>query len=164
MQRAFLLAVVFALLSLLLFVQVDGNEAWLRVAFDRSLVLILAVVAVLLCVILRRVDRPGRDGRCYVVAFMLAVVVGVAIEHLQSLNDRPASLFDLGSNAAGAATGISLLALHERAGRRGRIGRAVWWVLGGAAPGRARPAHPAWCQPRPRVAGHVAKSRLSPLP
>jgi hypothetical protein len=132
-QRALFLAVVFALLSLLLFVQVDGNEAWLRVALDGSHVPIFAAVTVLLAVMLKQLDRPGPDGRRYVVAFTLAVVVGVAIEYLQSLNDRPASLFDLGSNAAGAAIGLSLLALRERTGRRGRLGRAGWWVLIGAA-------------------------------
>ena len=129
MQRAFLLAVVFALLSLLLLVQVDGNEAWLRVALDGSHVPIFAGVAVLLAVLLRQVDGPGRDGRRYVFAFVLAFATGVAIEYVQSLTGRPASPFDVGSNAAGAAIGLSLLALYESAGRRVQFNRAGRWIL-----------------------------------
>jgi hypothetical protein len=115
-QRAFFLAVVVALLSLLLVVRVDGNAAWPRLTLDGSHLLIFAVVA-----------------------FTIAVVVGVAIECLQLLTGRPASLFDLGSNEAGAAIGLSLLALHDGAGRRGRLSRAAWWVLIGAAPGAGAP-------------------------
>ena len=132
MQRAFILVVVIALLSLQLFVQVDRNEAWLRVALDGSHVPIFAVVAVLVCVMLRRVDRPGPDGRRYLFAFMLAFAAGVAIEYVQSHTGRPASLFDVGSNAAGAAIGLSLLALYEGARRRVRLNRAVRWMLFGA--------------------------------
>lgn len=159
MQRAFLLAIVLALLSLLLFVQVDGNEAWLRVALDGSHVPIFAAVTVLLAVMLRQLDRPDSDGRRYVLAFTLAVVVGVAIEYLQSLNERPASLFDLGSNAAGAAIGLSLVALRERAGRRGRLGRAGWWVLIGAA--LAGLVFAAW---RPLEAARAYVHRASTFP
>jgi hypothetical protein len=131
-QRAFILVVVIALLSLLLLVQVDGNEAWLRVALDGTHVPIFAAVAALLGVMLRRVDRPGPDGRRYLFAFALAFAAGVAIEYVQSRNGRPASLFDVGSNAAGAAIGLSVLALYEGARHRARLNRAVRWLLFGA--------------------------------
>lgn len=133
MQRAFLVIVVFALLSLLLVVQVDGNDAWLRVALDGSHVPIFAAVAAVSAVLLRQVYGPGRDGRRYVLSFVLAFAVGVAIEHVQSLTGRPASLFDVGSNAAGAVIGLSMLALYEGAARRTQIGWAGRWVLFGAA-------------------------------
>jgi hypothetical protein len=103
------------------------------VALDGSHVPIFAAVAVLVAIMLRQVDSPGPDDRRYAVVFALAVTVGIAIEYLQSLAGRPASLFDIGSNAAGAAIGLSLLALFESIGRRGPLSRAGWWVLGGAA-------------------------------
>lgn len=133
MQRAFLLAVVFALLSLLLFVQVDGNKEWLRVALDGSHVPIFAGVAVLLALMLRRGSRSGHDGRRYLAGFMLAFAIGVAIEYVQSRTGRPASLFDVGSNAAGAAIGLALLAQYEITGQRARLRGAGRWVIVGAA-------------------------------
>jgi len=158
-QRAFILVVVIALLSLLLFVQVDRNEAWLRVALDGSHVPIFAAVAVLLCVMLRRVERPGPDGRRYLFAFMLAFAVGVAIEYVQSHTGRPASLFDVGSNAAGAAIGLSLLALYESARHRVRLNRAVRWVLFGA--GLAGLLFAAW---RPLEAARAYLHRATGFP
>jgi hypothetical protein len=158
-QRAFLLAVVFALLSLLLFVQVDGNAAWLRVALDGSHVPIFAAVAVLLAVTLRRVDGPGPDGRRYLFAFMLAFTVGGAIEYVQSHTGRPASLFDVGSNAAGAAIGLSVLALYESVRRRVRLERAVRWMLYGA--GLAGLLFAAW---RPLEAARAYLHRATEFP
>jgi hypothetical protein len=158
-QRAFILVVVIALLSLLLLVQVDGNEAWLTVALDGSHVPIFAAVAVLLAVMLRQVDRPGPDGRRYLFAFMLAFAAGVAIEYVQSHTGRPASLFDVGSNAAGAAIGLSLLALYERARRRVRPSRAVRWVLFGA--GLAGLLFAAW---RPLEAARAYLHRATGFP
>jgi hypothetical protein len=124
-QRAVSLAVIAALLSPLLFVQVDGNSAWLRVALDGSHVPIFAGVAMLLAADLRLRQPSAPDGRMYLLAFALAFGLGAVIEYLQSLTGRPASAFDLTSNAAGAAIGIGLLALREgAAGRRPLAGRA----------------------------------------
>jgi hypothetical protein len=131
-QRAVSLAVIAALLSLLLFVRVDGNSAWLRVALDGSHVPIFAGVAMLLAAILKQRQASTRDGPRYLLAFALALGLGALIECVQSLTGRPASAFDMASNAAGAAIGIGLLALHEGAGRRSLSGRARW-VLGCAA-------------------------------
>lgn len=125
MQRAVSLAVIAALLSPLLFVQVDGNSAWLRVALDGSHVPIFAGVAMLLAADLRLRKPSAPDGRRYLLAFALAFGLGAVIEYLQSLTGRPASALDMASNAAGAAIGIGLLALHEgAAGRRPLTGRA----------------------------------------
>jgi hypothetical protein len=158
-QRAFFLAVAFALLSLLLVVRVDGNAAWLRVTLDGSHVPIFAAVAVLLAVILRRVDGLGPDGRRYLFAFMLAFAAGVAIEYVQSHTGRPASLFDVGSNAAGAAIGLSVLALHESARHRVRLNRAIRWMLFGA--GLAGLLFAAW---RPLEAARAYLHRATEFP
>jgi hypothetical protein len=132
-QRAVSLAVIAALLSLLLFVRVDGNGAWLRVALDGSHVPIFAGVAMLLAALLPRRHDSAPDGPRYLLAFALALGVGAAIEYVQSLTGRPASAFDMASNAAGAAIGIGLLALHRGPrGRRRLTGRAGW-VLACAA-------------------------------
>ncbi len=148
-----------ALLSLLLFVQVDGQQAWLRVALDGSHVVIFAAVTVLLAVMLRRVDRPGPDGRRYLFAFMLAFAAGVAIEYVQSLNARPASLFDVASNAAGAAIGLSLLALYDRARHRVRLDGVLRWMLFGA--GIAGLLFAAW---RPLEAARAYMHRATGFP
>jgi hypothetical protein len=158
-QRAFILVVVIALLSLLLFVQVDGNQAWLKVALDATHVPIFAAVAVLLGVMLRRVDRPGPDGRRYLFAFILAFTAGVAIEYLQSRTGRPAALFDVGSNAAGAAIGLSVLALYDSARHRVRLDRVVRWMLVGA--GIAGLLYAAW---RPLEAARAYLHRASGFP
>jgi VanZ family protein len=158
-QRAFLISVVVALLSLLLLVRVDGTEAWLRVGLDVSHVPIFAAVTMLLAVVLRQVGWPVPVGRLYAVAFALAFAIGVAIEHVQSLSGRPASLFDVGSNAAGAAIGLSLLALYERAGRRARLDRAAGWVVLGA--GLAGLLFAAW---RPLEAARAYLHRASGFP
>jgi hypothetical protein len=55
--------------------------------------------------------------------------LGAVIEYLQSLTGRPASAFDMASNAAGAAIGIGLLGLHEGAGRRRPLAGLTRWVL-----------------------------------
>ena len=159
MQRAFLIVVVIALLSLLLFVQVDGQEAWLKVALDGSHVPIFAAVGVLLAMVLPRADELGSGDRRLAAAFALAFAAGLAIEYVQSLTGRPASLFDVGSNASGAAIGLSLFALHESAGGRVRLSRAGRWVLFGA--GLAGLLFAAW---RPLEAARAYLHRASGFP
>jgi hypothetical protein len=160
MQRAVSLAGVAALLSLLLFVQVNGNEAWLRVALDGSHVPIFAGVAVLLAVMLRRGGRNGHGARRYLLAFVIAFSAGVAIEGVQSLNGRPASVFDMGSNAAGAAIGLALLALLEGSGRRPRphLAGGRWILVAAALVGLL---YAAW---RPFEAARAYLHRASQMP
>jgi hypothetical protein len=135
-QRAVSLAVIAALLSLLLFVQVDGNSAWLRVALDGSHVPIFAGVAMLLAALLSRRPDSAPDGPRYLLAFALAIGLGAGIEYVQSLTGRPASAYDMASNAAGAAIGIGLLALYRGAReRRALTGRARWILVCAAIAG-----------------------------
>ncbi len=129
--------------------QVDGNSAWLRVALDGSHVPIFAGVAILLAAVLRRRQVSARDGRRYLLAFALAFGLGAVIEYVQSLTGRPASTFDMASNAAGAAIGIGLLELQESAaGRRPLTGRARRFLVCAAIVGLVfafwRPLEAAW--------------------
>ena len=136
-QRALAVAVIGGLLALLLFVDIGGDTAWRRVALDAAHGPIFAAVAALIAALLpatsaRRVAGPWPDARRYLVAFGIAVVLGAAVEALQSLDDRPGSLFDLGTDAAGAAIGLGLLALLERARRappRPAPGPTAWALL-----------------------------------
>jgi len=112
------IAAIIGLLSLLLFIRVPGRGAWLRATLNASHAPIFAAVAVLLAILLRSGSRrePSSwpDWRSYGLAFVLAVGIGALIEFLQSLSDRPPSLFDLGTDAAGAVIGLALLAFFER--------------------------------------------------
>lgn len=132
-----------ALLSLLLFIRVPGHGAWLRAVLDASHALVFAGVAVLLAILL----RPGKvrpliaewpDLRRYVQALALATALGVLIELLQSFMNRPPSLFDTFTNAAGAAMGLALLAIFERAqlpAPRPALNPAAWTLAACALAG-----------------------------
>jgi hypothetical protein len=112
------IAAIFGLLSLLLFVRIPRQGAWLDASLDASHAPIFAAVAVLLAVLLRPASWPEPsswpDRRRFGRAFVLSVAIGVLIELLQSLSNRPPSLFDVCTDAAGAAIGLALLALVER--------------------------------------------------
>lgn len=132
-----------ALLSLLLFIRIPGQGAWLRASLNASHAPVFAGVAVLLAILL----RPGRDRaptadwpdfRRHARAWVLAATLGVLVEFLQSLSDRPPSVFDMFTNAAGAAIGLGLLALVERAklpAPRPAFGPAAWTLAAGALAG-----------------------------
>jgi hypothetical protein len=144
-QRALAAAVIGGLLALLLFVDISGDAAWRRVALDAVHGPIFAAVAMLVATLLgptpaRRVAGPWPDARRYLAAFGIAVLLGGAVEALQSLDDRPGSLFDVGTDAAGAAIGLGLLALLERVHRappRPAPGPPAWALLAAALTGLA---------------------------
>jgi len=156
------------LLAPLLFADVAGNDAWLRVALDASHAPIFAGVAWLLGVLLRRPASPpgterSSDAGRYAMVFGIALALGAAIEWIQSLVDdnRPASLFDLGTDAAGAVVGLAVLALSEN--RRGRepgaaVGRATWTLVGAAL---LALVFVCW---RPAEAGHAYLHRARQFP
>jgi hypothetical protein len=107
------------LLSLLLFVRVPGDGAWLDTALDTSHAPIFAGVVVLVAILLPPgAGRPGpvawpdwrRCGR----ALLLSVALGVFVEFLQSFQGRPPALVDVMSDAAGAVAGLALWALVRR--------------------------------------------------
>ena len=135
MQRAALLPTIAALLSLLLFVSLPGQGLWYQVSLNASHGPIFAVVAVL---VLRMHPPAARaEGAAYVSAFFVAVGLGVLIEILQSMAHRPGSVFDVMTDAAGAAAGLALWAMHEnRRTRRSSDRRArSWWPLAVALAG-----------------------------
>lgn len=143
MQRTIFIAVIAALLSLLLFIRIPGDGAWLRAFLNASHAPVFAGVAVLLAILL----RPGEgsapttawpDLRRYARAFVLAAIIGVLVEFLQSLSSRPPSVFDMFTNASGAAIGLGLLALLERANLsapRPAFGPAAWTLAACALAG-----------------------------
>ncbi len=147
--------VVLALLAPLFVLQLPSEKAWQRVCLDASHGPIFAVVAVVLGMWLasragRRDLAPWPDWARAGQAFALAVLIGIVIEILQSLQDRPPSLFDVLTNAAGAAAGLAAWSLfaRPRTGRRGERDRSDEWavtaiVLAGLAFIAWRPVHAA---------------------
>jgi len=136
-------AVIAGLLSLLLFIRVPGHGAWLRATLNASHAPIFAVVTILLAILLRssgtaRVRPSWPDWSRYGTAFVLAVVIGGFIEFLQSLSSRPPSLFDVCTDAAGAAMGLALLAFVERSRMpepRPPVGSSGWLLAALAVTG-----------------------------
>jgi hypothetical protein len=112
-----ILAAIAALLSVLLFVSVPGTGLWHAVLLNAAHGPILAVVAILVLLLQPPVAQTSR--KAYVTAFLTAVGLGVMIEILQSLAQRPGSLFDVMTDAAGAATGLALWALLRWSGASG---------------------------------------------
>lgn len=135
-QRAAILLVLPALLSLLLFVTIPGEGLWHKVLLDATHGPIFATIAVLL---LSLQPAHARDStRSQAIAFAGAVALGGLIEILQTLGHRPGSWFDLMTDAAGAATGLALWRLHRAwkaptASTGGRAGPA--WALAVALAG-----------------------------
>ena len=131
---------VLALLASLFVINLPSDKAWQRVCLDASHGPIFAAVAVTVCVWLtsRAGDRDttswpdwARLGQ----AFALAVVIGIVIEFLQSLQDRRPSLFDVFTDAAGAAAGLAAwtLFIRPRSGVRGHRDRSVEWAVAAVA-------------------------------
>lgn len=114
MPRAAALIVIAALLSLLLFVRVPGKGLWYDVSLNAVHGPIFAVVAVLLLALVAPARRASAAG--WVMAFAIALALGILIEVLQTLGNRPGSLFDVMTDAAGAAAGLALWAVWQ--GRR----------------------------------------------
>jgi len=99
-------------LSLLLFIELPGHGLWHRALLDSAHAPIFAVVAVLL--LLMRAPEARTRRSAYVIAFVAALVLGILIEFVQSLGGRPGSVFDIMTDAAGAAAGLALWSLFER--------------------------------------------------
>jgi len=114
-RRAWIIpAAVLGLLSLLIVVRVPGKGVLHRTLLDAVHGPIFAVVAVLLLLFLSR-RAPARSGRTvYLVAFVIAVGLGILIEILQTITHRPGSAFDVMTNAAGAAAGLAFWWLHAQ--------------------------------------------------
>jgi hypothetical protein len=100
------------LLSLLLFVEVPGHGLWHRALLDSTHGPVFAAVAILL--LLMRAPEARTRRSAYVAAFVAALVLGILIEFVQSLGGRPGSVFDVMTDAAGAAAGLALWSLFQR--------------------------------------------------
>jgi len=143
-QRAAAFASIAGLIVVLLALPVPGTAVWIRVLQDASHGPIFAAIAIALAVLLRGPQRATpsqqlggfRLRRAELLAFAGAMAIGLAVEIAQSAIGRPASLFDLGSDAAGAAVGLALLGLYRcRRGKPGpRLPRGAGpWILAAAA-------------------------------
>jgi hypothetical protein len=99
-------------LSLLLFIEVPGDGLWHRALLDSAHGPIFAAVAVLLLMMRTPESRARRSA--YVIAFVAALMLGVLIEIVQSFGGRPGSVFDVMTDAAGAAAGLALWSLLQR--------------------------------------------------
>jgi hypothetical protein len=100
------------LLCLLLFVEVPGKGLWREVLLNAAHGPIFAVVAVLLFTFLSA--RTRVRNLAFFTAFIATVSLGILIEVLQSLAGRPGSIYDVMTNAAGAAAGLALWSLARR--------------------------------------------------
>jgi len=129
MQRAAIVIAIAALLSLLLLVSLPGQGLWYDVSINASHGPIFAVVALLLLMMHPPAARAA--GTACVDAFFVSVGLGVLIEILQTLAQRPGQSFDVMTDAAGAAAGLGLWALFARRGRAGQRPRVgdTWWPL-----------------------------------
>jgi hypothetical protein len=165
-QRLVAVAAIAGLLLLLLAVPVRGTAAWIRVLQDAAHGPIFAAITIALWFLFaptaaRRESAAFWTRRRDLLAFAGAQAIGLAVELTQDTMGRPASVFDLGSNAAGAALGLAMIHLYRR--RPGPAPRrphgAGAWVLGAAA--AAGLVYLAW---RPVVAASAYLQRARDVP
>lgn len=128
LSRLFALLLMALLLSTVFVLRVPDTTAWQRVLQDSGHgPVFAALAAVLVWWQLRSMAAASAAGRSatdrdwiiYCRAFVAAVLLGVATELIQHfLPDRSMSLSDAMHDAAGAALGISAIALMRHTGRR----------------------------------------------
>jgi len=132
---------VVALLSLFFVIRLPSDKAWLRVSLDASHGPIFAIVAIILAAWLhaRAVRRDGQtpwpDWATAGWVLLLSVGIGVAVEFLEGLQNRPPSLRDLLSDLAGASVGLVLWAVltRPRSAPRDAGHRQAVWTLAAIA-------------------------------
>jgi hypothetical protein len=146
MPRAAIATAVGALLSLLLFVSIPGDGLWHRTALNAAHGPIFALVAVLLLLMHPPAVRSGSVA--YVDSFFVAVGLGILIEIVQTLSNRPGQPSDVMTNAAGAAAGLGVWAIAAAQSaavsghHQGQRVRGLWWPLAIALAGVAVVAWP----------------------
>jgi hypothetical protein len=156
-----------ALLSLPFVIHLPSDKAWLRVCLDGSHGPIFAAVAVIIAAWLRaRADERGVAAAwpAWVIgvqALLATVALGIVVEYLQGLQDRPPSAFDVMTDTAGAAAGLALWLLWTRPRPDGGATRDpdVRWAL--VAIALAGMAFVAW---RPMQAAAAYAQRLAQFP
>lgn len=109
-----LVAVVLAVIAMLLFGRIPGDDRWAWVLGDAAHAPALAVVTLALIELLRRLParRPGvlRD---YAVAIAIALTLGALVELTQLGTGRNASMTDLARNALGSLAAAGFLAMLD---------------------------------------------------
>jgi hypothetical protein len=136
-QTAAAVAGVAALLSLPFVIHLPSDKAWLRVCLDGSHGPIFAAVAVIIAVWLRARAELRGVGAAWpawaisVQALLATVAIGIAVEFLEVLQNRPPSVFDVMTDTAGAAAGLALWLLWTRPRQGGGAARDrdVRWTL-----------------------------------
>ena len=107
-------AVIAVLLSLLLVARVPGQGVWHAVLLNALHGPIFGAVAVLL--LLARPPEARATRNAHLVAFLAAVALGIMVEVLQTMGKRPGTLFDVYTDAAGAAAGLGLWKMFAAGG------------------------------------------------
>lgn len=155
-----------ALLSLPFVIRLPSDRAWLRVCLDGSHGPIFAAVAVIIAVWLQ--SGAARRGHVAwpawaisVQTLLATVAIGIAVEFLEGLQNRPPSAFDVMTDTAGAAAGLALWLLwtRPRQGGGGARDRDVRWTL--VAIALAGITFVAW---RPMQAATAYAQRLAQFP
>lgn len=126
---------ILALLAVLLVVRVPGKGVWHEVLLNAVHGPIFALVAVLLLVLIER-KVPERLA-AFATAFLLSVVLGILIEIVQSFANRPGSVFDVLTDAAGAAAGLAAWVLFTAS-------RSGAFQLNRVSTLPRKPPHAAW--------------------
>lgn len=110
------LALIAALLACVFVFSLGGQHYWERIVMDAAHGPVFGAIAVVLLLMhAPRTDTGRRGWDAYLAAFLWTVVLGVASEIAQHfMPDRSVSLRDVLHDAAGAALGLSLIALFER--------------------------------------------------
>jgi hypothetical protein len=108
------LAVVVAVIAMLLFVRLPGDERWVWVLGNTAHAPALAVATIALIQAFRTL-QPFGPGilREYAAAIAVALLLGALVELAQLGTGRNASLVDLGRNALGSLAGAALLLVYD---------------------------------------------------
>jgi hypothetical protein len=125
LHRALGFALVAALLASVFVFSLGGQLYWERAVMDAAHGPVFAGIAMVLLLMFAPRAESGRRGwDAYLAAFLWTVVLGVVTEIVQYfLPDRSVSLGDVLHDAAGAALGLSIVALLER--RQARVARSA---------------------------------------
>jgi hypothetical protein len=108
------LAVIIAVIAMLLFVRIPGDERWVWVLGNTAHAPALAVVTIALIQTIRTLQPVGLGIlREYAAAIVIALLIGSLVELAQLGTGRNASLVDLGRNALGSLAAAGFMAVCD---------------------------------------------------